>query len=196
MTSHQLWKQPEDDEISLGYKTLTAIKSISYTAEDKYRGCGKGGVAKSVVEGMTDCGGMALIFCACMRANSIPARLMQGQLCDLKPVINLNPDIKKHEFSLGLHAMAEFYATGVGWIPVETTDKALLTFGKDRRSNPFLTRHFDFCYDLPVVIGEKEKILHPIFIPSFFPLMLQTKSSVKGFLFERQEWNPRVFSFQ
>jgi len=182
MNLNKLFREEDEDDISLGYRTLKALREIKYTAEDKFRGCGEGGVAQAVVDGMTDCGGMALIFSAVMRSNSIPARLTQGQLCDIKPVRNMNPDIKEHEFSLGLHALAEFYSPQIGWIPAETTDKGLVSFGRDRRSNPFLTRHFDFVYELPVKFPDNQsKMLHPIFIPSYFPVMFTTKEKIKGF---------------
>ena len=57
------------------------------------------------MDGKTDCGGMALIHAAVMRANGIPARLCQGQIVDLKPAKNYHPEtVTTAEHLLGFHA--------------------------------------------------------------------------------------------
>jgi transglutaminase-like putative cysteine protease len=72
--------------IEFGYKVhMWMNKTIEYTAELKYRGCGNGGCAFGAKSRKTDCGGKSLLFCAAMRANNIPARVLQGQFAHVDP---------------------------------------------------------------------------------------------------------------
>ncbi len=60
--------------------------------------------------GYGECGGWAALFTAICRATGVPAREVWG-------VVNMQLDPKLDH--LGGHAWAEFYLSGVGWIPIE-----------------------------------------------------------------------------
>jgi transglutaminase-like putative cysteine protease len=86
------------------------------------------------------------LFVAAMRANGIPARSLVGKwAASMKPgvVIGDIPNAMQH-------VKAEFYADGVGWVPVDQSaavlqDKSadeLAHFGKD--PGDFLAFHVDF----------------------------------------------------
>ena len=63
----------------------------------------------------TDCGGMTYVFVAAMRANGVPARLLVGRLA--KP---REPGSDRTQLGYDRpHVRAEFYAAGVGWVPVD-----------------------------------------------------------------------------
>lgn len=125
-------KKDRESEVVFGYRALITIQEhIAYSAKDELRGCGTGGVNQGVVDGETDCGGLALILSAVMRANGIPARLMQGQsekishkkkfsfcltvsypilVCDFipaDPALFSHLDIRTTELRLGFHAMGK-----------------------------------------------------------------------------------------
>ncbi len=76
-----------------------------------------------------DCGGFALLFTAVLRANGIPARALVGRWAVSGPQT---------------HVKAEFWAKGIGWVPVDLTsgfkngDKF---FGRDY--GDFITFHTD-----------------------------------------------------
>jgi len=93
----------------------------------------------------TDCGGLTALYVAALRANGIPARQLVGRWAQ---------SAKKGETLYGKpwqqeHIKAEFYASGIGWVPVDVSvavdfDKkpgSLQHFGDDPGN--FLTFHFD-----------------------------------------------------
>ena len=62
----------------------------------------------------SDCAGMAFLYTATLRANNVPARALPGRIAEsekqLKP--NEPPDTQRH-------VRAEFFAKGIGWVPVD-----------------------------------------------------------------------------
>jgi transglutaminase-like putative cysteine protease len=93
----------------------------------------------------TDCGGMAILFVAALRANKLPARLLCGRWAE---------SAVKGEKVGGVayykgHVKAEFHADGIGWVPVDLssgvlhdkTAAGLEYFGKD--PGDFLVLHVD-----------------------------------------------------
>ncbi len=87
----------------------------------------------------TDCGGLAWLFEAVLRANGVPARSLIGRWADAHP--------SKQPLQ-GAHVKSEFYADGVGWVPVELSGAVSSKsspgenyFGQD--SGHFLTLHID-----------------------------------------------------
>jgi transglutaminase-like putative cysteine protease len=103
--------------------------------------------------GQSDCHGLSVLFAATMRANDIPARCLVGKWAkSMKPGVVIG-DIPNAE----QHVKAEFYADGVGWVPVDQSaavfhDKSadgLAYFGKD--PGDFLAFHVDF--DLTIDTG-------------------------------------------
>lgn len=93
----------------------------------------------------TDCGGLTALYVAALRANGIAARQLVGRWA---------MSAKKGETLYGQpwqqeHIKAEFYAAGIGWVPVDVSvavdyDKkpaSLKHFGDDPGN--FLAFHFD-----------------------------------------------------
>ncbi len=108
-------------------------------------------VSKLAAAKETDCGGMCLVFAAAMRANGIPARALAGRWAtSAKAGAQLNGVAY-----FQTHVKAEFFARGVGWVPVDPAsgrlhDKSkegLLYFGND--PGDFLTLHIDTDLILP-----------------------------------------------
>lgn len=110
----------------------------------------------------TDCGGMSFLFGSVLRAAGIPARALLGRWAS-----SAVPGKQVNGITyLQQHAKAEFYAQGVGWIPVDLSscvlhDKSesqLRYFGNDR--GDFLTWHIDsdFVYD-SIHFGQKTKAI-------------------------------------
>lgn len=95
--------------------------------------------------GKSDCGGLAVLFATVLRSQGIPARTLAGRWA-----VSAKPDetiglVKYHQE----HIKAEFFAQGVGWVPVDLSSAILHDrspgkleyFGKD--PGDFLTLHFD-----------------------------------------------------
>jgi hypothetical protein len=60
--------------------------------------------------GETDCGGLSQLFVATMRAGGVPATVLCGRMA------KSSDDPSDHG---GCHVKAQFYASGIGWVPVE-----------------------------------------------------------------------------
>src|SRR5205085_6623815 len=93
----------------------------------------------------SDCGGLSMLLVAALRAGGVPARTLYGRWAE-----SAKPGEKADDQPfLQWHVKAEFYATGIGWVPVDMAsgilhDKSpegLEFFGKDPGN--FLTIHVD-----------------------------------------------------
>jgi transglutaminase-like putative cysteine protease len=95
--------------------------------------------------GRADCGGLSVLFASILRANAIPARTLWGRWAK-------SSEPGKQWFNhpyYQTHVKAEFFARGVGWVPVDVSsailhDKSpqgLKYFGND--PGDFVTFHVD-----------------------------------------------------
>lgn len=93
----------------------------------------------------TDCGGMAVLFVATLRANKVPTRLLVGRWAESAKRGEKVGDVPYFQW----HVKAEFFADGIGWVPVDLssgvlhdrTPARLQYFGHDR--GDFLVQHVD-----------------------------------------------------
>jgi hypothetical protein len=101
----------------------------------------------------SSCGGCAILFCAILRTNGIPARSVWGRPASSRR----RPD------QIMWHVKAEFYAAGIGWVPADPgagrgrqiPPEAL--FGKD--AGDFITFHIDPDIQLPDGFGGTTDVL-------------------------------------
>tara|TARA_R110002096_G_scaffold219289_6_gene407581 strand:+ start:3805 stop:5031 length:1227 start_codon:yes stop_codon:yes gene_type:complete len=109
--------------------------------------------------GQSDCGGLAIVFVSALRAYDIPARLLAGRWAKSSEEGARLKGVDYHR----QHVKAEFYADGVGWVPVDLTtgdlpDKdteGLRYFGNDL--GDFVTLHFDHGLKVDTIhFGEAE----------------------------------------
>lgn len=70
--------------------------------------------------GKSDCGGLSAVFTAVMRANQVPARLLGGRWAQSQK----GTDFKTH-------VKAEFFAQGIGWVPVDVSSALGVTNGEN-----------------------------------------------------------------
>gem|GEM_PF-291499 len=93
----------------------------------------------------SDCGGLALLFAAVLRSQTIPARILVGRWA-----LSAEPGARLGGIDYDQwHVKAEFYAEGVGWIPADPaasliydhSPEGLQYFGHD--PGDFLTWHVD-----------------------------------------------------
>lgn len=120
------------------YRTIQRGFTYSYTRKMDRR-------ASTVSRLKTsDCGGLSILFLSILRSNDIPARLLVGRWAK-----SAEPGDKLEGLDYEQqHVKSEFFAAGVGWIPVDmslgvgdgkSTDPNF--FGKD--PGDFITLHFD-----------------------------------------------------
>jgi len=138
LDEQKLQRGANEDDIAFAKRAYRAVtRSYGYHfdyAQDRR-------VSQLCTAKKTDCGGMALMFVAALRANNVPARTVAGRWAESnKPGDGV--------LAQG-HVKAEFFANGVGWVPADLSmgaqhDKSaegLLYFGKDL--GDFLTMHID-----------------------------------------------------
>jgi hypothetical protein len=91
--------------------------------------------------GLGDCGSLSVVFVSVLRANRIPARTLVGGTVNTGAADPAAPPY-------GYHVTAEFYADGVGWVPLDPANylgrpraERLASFGQDE--GRFFTQHVD-----------------------------------------------------
>lgn len=142
LREHRLRRKRKESDLDLGRRAFLAIThSLSYDYELKMDRR-----ASHLCEAdEADCGGMCVLFVAAMRANGIPARMLCGRWAkSSKRGAELNGVAYNQQ-----HVKAEFFAAGIGWVPVDLssavlhdkTEEGLQYFGHDR--GDFLTVHVD-----------------------------------------------------
>jgi transglutaminase-like putative cysteine protease len=95
--------------------------------------------------GKSDCGGLSVLFATVLRSQGVPARTLAGRWAISAKAGDKVGTIEYFQE----HVKAEFFATGVGWVPADLSaavvhDKSpekLTYFGNDK--GDFLTLHFD-----------------------------------------------------
>lgn len=139
---HELSRRKDESDVDLGRRAFQAVvRSMSY----KYQSEMPRNASHVCETGKTDCGGMCVMFVSAMRANKIPARVLAG--CWAKSSIE-NATLEGTRY-YQTHVKAEFFAAGVGWVPVDPssavlhdrTDEKLEYFGND--PGDFLALHVD-----------------------------------------------------
>jgi hypothetical protein len=131
----------KDEETDL----LFAFRAFKHIREH-YPETGAPGMKASEVcasKNGSSCGGCAVLFCAVLRANGIPARSLWGRWASSR----------RQPEQIVWHVKAEFYAAGIGWVPTDPgagrghqiPPEDL--FGKDK--GDFITFHLDPDIQLP-----------------------------------------------
>ncbi|MGC3970031.1 MAG: transglutaminase-like domain-containing protein [Pirellulales bacterium] len=139
---HDLARRKDENDVDLGRRAfLAVVRSIDY----KYKSEMPRNASHVCEKGHTDCGGMCVLFVSAMRANKVPARVLVG--CWAKSS-KANATLEGTRY-YQTHVKAEFFAAGVGWVPVDLSSavlhdrspEQLRYFGND--PGDFLTMHVD-----------------------------------------------------
>lgn len=135
-----------EDPVALAARVMDALRAdfnYSYTR-------GRFKASEAAAEPTSDVGGLSYLFVSAMRANKVPARPLCGRLA-LPRKAESKPGEFEHDW---FHVRAEFYAAGVGWVPVNPGAAVLTTVpvrdlvGAD--AGDFLALHADVDVRLPV----------------------------------------------
>jgi len=190
LKTSNLIKRHDEHPIDFGFRVHMWIAlRVPYTAKQDLRAGGAGGVATVVQKRATDCGGKCLLFCSVMRANGIPARMLQGQWAIFDPSFYTSvppAHVTPYEMAMGFHVISEFFAEGVGWVPLESIDRQGFFFGRDR-SKAFLGKHYDFIFQLDHEEEGQIVTEEPYYVSGFHHFPGQEQEQLK----ERQTWSPR-----
>jgi transglutaminase-like putative cysteine protease len=136
-------RRSREGEIGFARRVFLALRSgMQYDASVPDRDFHASAVCKS---GRADCGGLSALFASIMRANGIPARTLWGRWAYSAEPGKTWANRPYYQ----THVKAEFFAHGVGWVPVDlasgilhdTTTQGLKFFGNDPGN--FITFHVD-----------------------------------------------------
>jgi len=139
---HQLKRNRGENQVDFAQRVFLHIRS-SMTYE--YHNQMDRKVTFVCKKGKSDCGGLSNLLVATLRSEGIPARLVVGRWAMSATPGATVGDVPFYQ----QHAKAEFYAEGVGWVPVDMasgilhdrSQDGLRYFGKDE--GDFITMHFD-----------------------------------------------------
>jgi hypothetical protein len=138
---HQLNRRTDESDVEFARRVFVAMKkdfSYDYKSEmDRHASA----VCKA---GKSDCGGLAVLLVTILRANDIPARTLVGRWAESAKPKDRIEDLPYFQ----THVKAEFFARGIGWVPVDIAlglkdqrGDGLYFFGND--DGNFLTMHVD-----------------------------------------------------
>jgi len=139
---HGLARKAGEGEIHCARRVFLALKAgMQYDAPLK-KDFHATAVCKS---GRADCGGLSVLFASILRFNNIPARTLWGRWAKSSQPGKMWFNHPYYQ----THVKAEFFARGVGWVPVDVSsailhDKSpqgLIFFGND--PGDFITFHID-----------------------------------------------------
>jgi Transglutaminase-like superfamily len=175
LDAHKLRREPNESEVDFARRVFLEIKGgfKVVPGADQFR------LASHVCEGAKSDGcGLSIVFVSALRASGIPARLACGRWArEPEPGQKANaadePQVK-----------AEFFATGVGWVPVDVGCAILLDespeglefFGTDKAD--FLTMHFDTDLEFDTVFFGR-KTMEFVQAPAFWVTGSGTMSGFK-----------------
>ena len=136
LSANNLRKQEGQQDLQFAYRVYSLIKqkyNYSYVdAQDRK-------VSNLCQTNLTDCGGSVNLLVGALRANNIPARQLVG-----RNAVSGTPG----EYAGQRHVRSEFFAEGIGWVPVEISSG--MSFKDQPDSNyfgydpgDFLTVHLD-----------------------------------------------------
>jgi len=132
----------KEDDVAFARAAFRRVRDTmkyEYTADQDRR------ASAVCTAGRSDCGGLAALFVAALRANGVPARTLYGRWAkSAEPDARLN-GVAYYQW----HVKAEFFAAGVGWVPADPgvavqhdrSPDGLRYFGTD--AGDFLTMHVD-----------------------------------------------------
>jgi hypothetical protein len=153
LDEHKLRRGPDEEEVDFARRVFVEIKKrFRYVQANEIDR-----LASHVCEASrSDVGGLAIVFVSALRANGIPARLLSGRWA--------RPSEPGRNAADEPHVKAEFFATGVGWVPAdigsavhsEKPPDGLDDFG--RENGDFLTLHVDTEIEIDTIYFGRKTI--------------------------------------
>jgi transglutaminase-like putative cysteine protease len=166
LEARALHRRAEEGEIEFALRVFREIQSY---AAYEYRASMDRHASAVCRDGRSDCGGLSVLFVSTLRANGIPARALIGRWAK---------SAREGETIGGVgyfqaHVKAEFYAAGVGWVPVDVSQAvrrgprraSQQYFGNDPGN--FLTLHVDPDLDVDTIYFGRQR-LHNLQGPAYW----------------------------
>jgi hypothetical protein len=150
LNENGLWRGREESDLAFARRVFADLRQrLEYVAHPSDL------QASSLCgAGHSDCAGQSCLFVAVLRANAVPARLLQGRWA-----VSEGPGKTYGERYGKFHVKSEFFARGIGWVPVDLaaasqdrTRGELAYFGND--SGDFLDMNVDQDIVLESTFGD------------------------------------------
>jgi hypothetical protein len=157
MKDRKLRRDDGETDLDFARRTFLALRDgFRY----EYRGNQDRRASAVCRDGRSDCGGLSALFVAVVRANGVPARTLHGRWATSAEEGQKAGGLPYYQ----THVKAEFFAEGIGWVPVDVAsgilhDKSkegLAFFGHDR--GDFLTFHVDPDLELDTRLFGRKKV--------------------------------------
>ncbi len=110
LDANQLRKQKKESDVDFALRVFRTLRR-TMTYKRPFDHDGK--ASTTCQAGVGDCGCLSTVFVCALRASDVPARELVGRL------VKSDQPFEKTEY--GAHARAEFFAEGVGWVPVDAS---------------------------------------------------------------------------
>lgn len=154
-----LMKERNESELQFAFRVFRAIQKLfRYEAPNEsyvFR------CSRCVQRSRADCGASNLLFCGVLRNSGIPARVYCGRWA-----VESDPGVS--------HSLGEFFARGVGWVPVDATAplsddrNADSRFGRDSGRYFATSQGTDWQIDLPAYGVQQLTWFHNYVVPYRF----------------------------
>ncbi len=154
LDGHKLRREPDEGEIDFARRAFLEIKSVFQPPPHHLKLVHL--ASHLCASGKSDGPGLSIVFAAALRANGIPARVLSGRWArDSHSGRNAADEP---------HVKSEFFAAGVGWVPVdlgsamklEKSSDGLEFFGTDNAD--FLVMHLDTDLEFDTVFFGRKTV--------------------------------------
>jgi hypothetical protein len=154
LDGHKLRREPDEGEVDFARRVFLEIKRVFQPSAHGARLIRL--ASHLCASGRSDGPGLSIVFSSALRANGIPARVLSGRWArDSLPGRNAAHDP---------HVKSEFFAAGVGWVPVdlgsamslEKSSDGLEFFGTDNAD--FLVMHLDTDLEFDTVFFGRKTV--------------------------------------
>jgi transglutaminase-like putative cysteine protease len=144
LNAHDMHRGKDEGDIAFARRVFRQIQSgFRY----RYPTGHDGKASSTCTAGRGDCGSLCAVFVSALRVNRLPARSLVGRWAQSA---RADERVGGEPYSQ-THVKAEFFAEGVGWVPVDPTlaledrsTERLRFFGRD--DGNFLAQHVDFDF--------------------------------------------------
>ncbi len=158
MDKNDLAKKPGEGEIDHARRVYVSIVrnyQYEYNSQMDWR------IEPICSKAKSDCGGLSMAFVAALRREGTPARLIVGRWAKSANFKEMVGDVPYYQS----HVKAEFFAVGVGWIPVDCASGVLYDkkndganfFGVDRGN--FIVFHIDPELDVDSIFFGRQAVI-------------------------------------
>jgi hypothetical protein len=149
LADYKLKRGANERDLDFARRTFLTIKdSLRY----EYKVVMDRATGAVCTHGKSDCAGLCAVFVAALRANDVPTRTLAGRWAKSSVPGGKLEGIEFHQW----HVKAEFFAEGIGWVPVDMSravsqkeGAALKYFGDDR--GDFIVFHVDSDFILDTI---------------------------------------------